>query len=280
MNKLRTEFPKLYAKHNGPIDPGLFVANAGKERGNSEVVGTLLSFDKKENFPLFPPFMYRGRVREPRNLFLDPLGPEESFIVLHCRIPMFLIFTGPPLYSLCSFRYYRWVIKHSGRDLGCQDMFGCKYRLCPHTCMFLSSLCSTSLTRGQLYVVLSPDSELSPVGSKSKIPYWQRYYEYKKVLTLHARTPRVERIFNFWNSAVFAGMQETDIQTRTSVSSSDQQALDAFILDLDGDPADDDPPVPVLNTVVEQGLTVERQVRFATTVQEVEPEVQDPAEGK
>lgn len=116
--------------------------------------------------------------------------------------------------------------------------------------------------------MLSPDSELSQVGSTSKIPYWQRYYKYKKLLSVYANSPKIENIFRYWNSVVFAGM-EIAVESRTSVVSKDQQSLNNFLLDIDEDPADDgsDP-----ETVDEEMLTLQRQgkrVMFADTVQDI-----------
>lgn len=54
--------------------------------------------------------------------------------------------------------------------------------------------------------MLSPDSELRPVGDKSGIPYAQFYRDYKKHLMLRADKPDVQAVFALFQSESFAGV--------------------------------------------------------------------------
>ena len=98
--------------------------------------------------------------------------------------------------------------------MGHQKVFCFKYRLCTYSCMlaFFGQFLVDSLW--QLYAALSPDSELSQVGTASKVPYWQRYYEYKKLLTLHAHSSRVQSIFRY---ADRHGERDVDCLQRSTV---------------------------------------------------------------
>ena len=91
LNKLCKELPAMFAKHSrtSHIDPGIFAADTGNARANSAAITALLTFDKKDPFPLFPPFMYRDQQKDNKNLLLNPLGPVESSI-LHFSYIIFI----------------------------------------------------------------------------------------------------------------------------------------------------------------------------------------------
>ena len=102
LNKLCKELPAMFAKHNtmSHIDPRIFATEAGNARANSAAITALLTFDKKDPFPLFPPFMYCDQQKENKDLLLNPLGPAESPI-LHYWYIIFIYLTGPSFHTFC-----------------------------------------------------------------------------------------------------------------------------------------------------------------------------------
>ena len=85
------------------------------------------------------------------------------------------------------------------------------------------------------------------------------------MLTNYAHTAKVETIFRYWDSIVFAGM--TNMEAKTAVVSRDKQALDEFLLDADEETDHDGPPATKTTSEA-----VEKRVTFANTVQEIPKE--------
>ena len=81
LNKLQHHMPVILSDEGIDIDPKLFVASAGPERGDSDVLKSLLSFTDAEPYPLLAPMMFRGHINTPENLFLNVIGPKVGIVL-------------------------------------------------------------------------------------------------------------------------------------------------------------------------------------------------------
>lgn len=73
--------PVILSDEGIDVDPKLFAASAGPERGDSDVLKSLLSFTPADPYPLLAPMMFRERTNTAENMFLNAIGPKVGFVL-------------------------------------------------------------------------------------------------------------------------------------------------------------------------------------------------------
>lgn len=104
----------------------------------------------------------------------------------------------------------------------------CAVLVCRTSSILLLERCIAELFVTQARFSVSADSSFQKVGGKTKIPYYEDFVWYKRLLETHRRKAPIRALFDLWNERLFRGLERQPVVDDDSMDTdlNELQALD------------------------------------------------------